>query len=616
MPLRKARRWATSAALVALFAGGPFAHAQEVVQALPPPGSQELSNALQRLARDGNDVAALLDAGDAAITLGDVAAAIGFFGRAQALTPTNPRISLGLARAYTLSRRPVEALRLYAEAEKGGIPLQSMAADRALAFDLVGDAKSAQELYRMALAGGAGDAVRRHLALSHAISGDKAGFEATLLPLLQQGDNAAFRTRAFGLAILGETDAAIKIARDMMPAQMASRIEPYLKYMTQLTPAQQAAAGVLGVFPRTAAIGQDDAQIAAYSPPAPTQAQSADASLAPSGPTLGSQLANNTRGSRRERRQERRERREASRTELAPAQTSAPAQASAPAPARSGELPPVGRTTELPPVQRDAATQPIDLGAQPVRPAPPPPPPPPTPPPPRENLEDAFADFNLAANGSTAPRAGAVDIRAIEAPRERNEPPPPVIPARHWVQVATGRDISALGFDWRRISRNAQGELAGKSAFTAPWGEANRLLAGPYDSSAEAREVVNRLKAIGVDSFPFTSARGEEVFALSGASPAPEAARPSHPSRNWVQVATGRDRDALGFDWRRIARKADGSLDGKGPFVVTWGEANRLLAGPYDSPAEAREMVNRLKAMGIDSFTFTSEDGEAIEELD
>lgn len=184
------------------------------------------------------------------------------------------------------------------------------------------------------------------------------------------------------------------------------------------------------------------------------------------------------------------------------------------------------------------------------------------------------------------------------------------------MQVATGRDISALGFDWRRISRNAQGELAGKSAFTAPWGEANRLLAGPYDSAGDAREVVTRLKSIGVDSFAFTSERGEEVFPLSGASPAPKAAKPSHPSRNWVQVATGRDRDALSFDWRRISRGAEGALDGKGPFVVTWGEANRLLAGPYDSPREAREMVTRLKAMGIDSFTFTSEDGEAIEKLD
>ena len=80
-------------------------------------------------------------------------------------------------------------------------------------------------------------------------------------------------------------------------------------------------------------------------------------------------------------------------------------------------------------------------------------------------------------------------------------------------------------------------------------------------------------------------------------------------------MATGKDRDALKFDWRRIARKAEGLLDGKGPFVTPWVEANRLLSGPYDSATKAREMMNELKALGVDSFTFTSAEGEAIEKL-
>lgn len=233
-------------------------------------------------------------------------------------------------------------------------------------------------------------------------------------------------------------------------------------------------------------------------------------------------------------------------------------------------------------------------------------------------MEDAFSSFDLGDSVSAAPRSGAVDITAIEVPREVEAkpaaPPPPAHPSRYWVQVATGREIDALAFDWRRITRNADGELAGKSGFTAPWGEANRLLAGPYDSAAEAREVVGRLKANGIDSFPFTSATGEEIFPLEGARPAPAVER--HPARHWVQVATGRDLDALGFDWRRIARSAQGALDGIGPFTVPWGEANRLLAGPFESREEAREMVNRLKERGIDTFTFSSEDGERIVELD
>ena len=82
-----------------------------------------------------------------------------------------------------------------------------------------------------------------------------------------------------------------------------------------------------------------------------------------------------------------------------------------------------------------------------------------------------------------------------------------------------------------------------------------------------------------------------------------------------MQVATGKDRSALAFDWRRIARKADGKLEGKGPFVTPWGVANRLLAGPYDSADKAREIMNDLKKMGIDSFTFDSAEGEKIDKL-
>ena len=91
---------------------------------------------------------------------------------------------------------------------------------------------------------------------------------------------------------------------------------------------------------------------------------------------------------------------------------------------------------------------------------------------------------------------------------------------------------------------------------------------------------------------------------------------PANPSRHYVQIATGRDRDALKFDWRRISRKADSLLDGKGPFVTKWVAANRLLAGPYPSAAAAREVMNKLKALDIDSFTFTSDPGQSIDKLD
>lgn len=129
------------------------------------------------------------------------------------------------------------------------------------------------------------------------------------------------------------------------------------------------------------------------------------------------------------------------------------------------------------------------------------------------SVADAFSDFNLAQT-TASPSAGAVDITRIAAPREVAALPPPAHPARHWVQVATGRDIKALGFDWRRISRQSEDALTGKGPFVTPWGEANRLLSGPYESRDAARAMVNRLQELGIDSFPFSSDEGQEILPL------------------------------------------------------------------------------------------------------
>lgn len=133
-------------------------------------------------------------------------------------------------------------------------------------------------------------------------------------------------------------------------------------------------------------------------------------------------------------------------------------------------------------------------------------------------VADAFSGFSLEPSNPAPAATGAVDITRIDIPRERPAPPPPpppppppAYPSRHWVQVATGKDLSALKFDWRRISRKAEGKLDGKGPFVTKWVEANRLLAGPYDSAAKAREMVKELKGMGIDSFTFTSAKGEKI---------------------------------------------------------------------------------------------------------
>jgi hypothetical protein len=149
-------------------------------------------------------------------------------------------------------------------------------------------------------------------------------------------------------------------------------------------------------------------------------------------------------------------------------------------------------------------------------------------PPEPASLAELFAEFDHPRTVA-APPQGAVDITAIEPPREVAAPPPPpppppaakpkpkpkpAAPSRVWVQVATGKDLKALAFDWRRFAKKAPDQLAKRSPFTTRWGESTRLLTGPYDSAKEAQQAVTKLKAEGVDAFVFTSDEGQAIDPL------------------------------------------------------------------------------------------------------
>ncbi len=343
---------------------------QPVVQAIPGGQSGRLNGALSRLARNSQDVAALIDAGQASLDLGDVQAAIGFYQRAGAIAPGNGDVKAGLATAFLQAEDPLNAIPLFDEAAKSGALGPQRQADRGLAYDLVGDNVSAQQYYREALAAGPDDETTRRLALSQAISGDKRGMETTLAPLLQKQDKSSWRTRAFALAIIGQTEEAEAIARSTLPADMAGAIAAYLRFMPRLTAAQQAAAANLGRFPRAADIGIDDPRFAQYARPR-TVLATASRSLTPAGPPLGAKPRDD-RQSRRAREQaaktaaksetrpvqvaaaappEPRPGREAVATPLSPATSAAPAM---PTPARPSSSP-VQVAAAAPPVQPAAA---------------------------------------------------------------------------------------------------------------------------------------------------------------------------------------------------------------------------------------------------------------------
>lgn len=481
--------------------------AQPVVQALPSPEVQRLNRALVALAKAPRDRDALVEAGQAALGVDDLEAAIGFFGRAAEVDPGSAAVAQGLGSVYLRAGRAGEALVQFDRALAAGADERGLQTDRALTLDLVGEHPAAQSTYIRALElDPANDEARRRLAVSYAISGNRARFEDTLRPLLDRRDLAAQRARAFGLAIMGESDRAAAIVEQVMPRDLATRLVPYLGYMPRLTKPQQAAAANLGIFPRAADIGRDDPRLARFA-----AEERAESRLAPTGTPLG--------------------------TRVAPAPVAAPT----PAPKTTVYAEPVAASA-IGAVPQPAPTQVAAVvpAPAPVRQAPAPAPAPgpvpaPVPAPSIQTLRvaDAFAD--LGAPLPDAKVSGdAVDLARIEVRREAapvsapkpeakpaekpkpkpKEPPKPVHPSRVWVQVATGRKVDALAFDWKRLSKEGGKAIAPYKPHTARWGATNRLVVGPIANRDKAEALVRELKKKGMDVFLWLSDEGEAVQPL------------------------------------------------------------------------------------------------------
>lgn len=546
---------------------------QPIVQSLPTKSAgMRLNDALNKLARNPQDVEALIEAGRASLDLGDVQAAIGFYQRANTLWPGSVRVKAGLAGAYVLSGDPVTAINLFAEAERLG-PLDAMAlSDRGLAYDLVGDNQTAQQHYRRSLGLTANDETSRRLALSLAIFGDKRGMDATLAPLIERNDKAAWRTLAFAQAILGNQTGAETIVRQSVSEPVAEKMVGYMSFMPKLTPAQQAAAANLGIFPRSAEIGQDDPRFVQYARPrpvlavatpgaAPAQAKGKNkgkdkgkgkdkppvlAAAAPPVPAVGREVNGK------------------------PVQVASMTPTPPPVPSPRSALAPVPRPVPRPVPTPVPAPSPVPLPAPKPAPAPSPAPGPAGP---------GFATLDPGSSGG-----GGFDLRSVAptpAPVPAPAPPPPPAPRRSVDEAFAGFDTpsrevepQAGAVDVRTVRRAAP---------TPP----------PVPKDSKDPKAKDKGKDKSRDTKPET---------------------PSHPSRIWVQVATGRDKNALNFDWKRMVREAPELFKGQRPHIASWGQTNRLLAGPFASQKEANAFLVSLKKQGITGgFIWTSPAGQVVD---
>ena len=489
-----------------------------------PAGAVELRDAMRRISFNPSDADALADAGNAALLLGDANAALNFFTRANAIRPNNSRIVAGLATATVRTENPFEALRLFDDAVRLGADQRSIAADRALAFDLLGNFGRAQQDYQLARTVASSDDIIIRQAVSLSLAGQKEQADAMLLPLLQRNSPAAWRARAFMLAARGDVRESNKVAQGFMDAPSAQRMERFFRLMPNLTGAQQAAAIHLGHFPTSQAVGRDSEQVRRVAATVPQPAVGpAQNRLIPSGAPLGTKPTAARDVKSEAKPQSKPDRRAQERLEV---------QAAVPTPPRPDPLVAQVELAATVAGTTPTAQEPVSLAAAT--------PPQPTP----AKIIAAPTSVSASAGFSLDAIVGAIEIpeseqRPSEIPVDLKKLKPvtpkavadaskaPKIdpkaaakakleaanPARIWVQIATG-EASGLGFDYRKLTKNNPALFKAQKPWTSPWGKTARLLVGPFPDVKAAKKWEGDFKKAGGDAFMWKSEIGVPVNAL------------------------------------------------------------------------------------------------------
>ncbi|HEY0085588.1 MAG TPA: SPOR domain-containing protein [Allosphingosinicella sp.] len=641
--------------------------------ALDGPG-EALSRNLRSLAENPKSITALMGAGKAALELGDPQAAITFFGRAEEQAPSDGRIKMWIGAALVQLEQPQGALKFFTEATGMGVPEAEVAAQRGMAFDLLGDPRRAQRDYRMALANKPSAEVSRQLALSLAISGEREPALRLLEDQLLTRDRAAERTRAFVLALTGDAAGAARAVQASMPAQSAA-LAPFLDRLPALSLSERALAVHLGHFPSSARnlpVPRPNTY-AAYQPsPTPTRAGAPDRSQAALGTRAVAAPKPQTRVvDRQPAFKSKPVPRAAGRTPIAasPSQIASAAPAAA-SPTRVTSGASNRETTQdraERPATKPAASPPRQLAASS---------------PPRAVSSPARQQASAIPVGRVVlpepqvsspvvvaklePQRQGPDLASTSAlpPVQQNSGPSlPLAQAPVQTALNTALPSQALAVPGFSIAATGQSqasaapqepvsELASVQAAPKPVSELASVEAPPPASAPVEERGASRLAGIAslIASLPEEPAGAEEApepapvpVKVAIAAPAKKeppkpvvaskkdlAAKPvvkkdaveakkpvapAEPKRIWVQVAGGADKAALPREFARIKTKAPKLLAARAAWTTPLKATNRLLVGPFKTDGEAQTFVNELKKSNVTGFAWTSEAGQKIEKL-
>jgi Flp pilus assembly protein TadD len=524
---------------------------------------EDASNALARhirtLAASPRNLIALLGAANAALEVGDLQAALAFFGRAEEVAPRDGRVKAGMGSAFVQTEQPQAALKFFAEAVSLGVPAEFFAKDRGLAYDMIGAPAQAQADYALALQHVSDPEVQRRMALSKAISGDRDGALAILEPQLRRQDRGAWRARAFVLALTGDTKGAVKAVEAAMPGSKA-QMEPFLARLPHLSAADRAMAVHFGRFPRNIQVASVSPGVLYSAPPIPSA--TAAGRPDPSQPAFGSATVARKPPSRVDIRAPIDDRMENSEARARRIPTSSPL-AVAPS-ERAAVAPPPAFEQPRPVVERPPAIveEPQPIAMQ------------------QEIAGVLFEPVAAASNEASGPPGPRQEIATAElqpsAPVNIAPSPQPAAKIVELDFAAVAAAIAAL--------------------------PSNEIDAAIQLAQADVKE-------------PRKPAAKPAPDKPAPARKAAEAAPPSEPSRIWVQLAAARDKKAFPDEFRRLKSKAPKLLDDRTAWTTPLRSTNRLLIGPFKTAKEAGDLVNLLSKAQISSYSWTSEAGQAIEKL-
>lgn len=636
-------------------------------QMMPAPSgdADELAAQMRQLAANPQDLTALIRAGELALRLDDPTAAAGFFARAERIDPRNARIKAGLGSLLVGEERPGEALRRFAEAESLGADARGFAADRGLAYDLIGEQDRAQRDYRTALRNGSNDETVRRYALSLGISGKREEAYAVLEPLLRRSDRGAWRSRAFILAMSGDPVGASQIATSMLPPGMAQGLQPFFDRLPSLPAADRAFAVHFGevratpqrladarLVPPLPLLGPDPyapRAVAAVAAPAPVAARPDErrrarkrkggpvqvATASPAPPPLPAPPAYVASS-------------QVDDEPLAPAASSLP-----PRPAYSQAIvqPLPAETIAATPARRP----PVSFSAAPLRPTVGTPTPTSTPAATSSQPPAAFAANNtrvplagspnqtvvpghdasgdedgpIAPVTTASPQSVPAEVATVVPQPPAITPPPPAPVASRPAPVVTrpapavAKPTPVRSEDSILASIIAGIKVPGSELATRPLpAKPARATGAVAPAERPASEGIPAVKpgAKPADAAKAAAAAKKAAAAAAAAKKAADEKRRNdpkllEPARIWVQVAGGANEAALVMAWNTMKSRAPAAFKGRQGWTTPLRATHRVLAGPFKTDDEARAFVNTLAKSGVQAFAFTSEAGQKITRL-